>query len=144
MLKAEKVLSGKYSKIEKERLNKAYKLLYKATKQNPVTKYQVAREIGLNGERIGRDYANAVAVLVPVISNSQESGFRVAKTQEDEPDNLIKIFEILSRCEEMLYKVLPNFEFEKQCGVEFKVQENAVKNFLDAMKEKKIAQFKIN
>ena len=143
MLTSQKILNQEYTQLEKERLNKAHKLLLTGTKENPITKHQVAKEVGLKGERVGRDYANAVGVIKPVISNSKESGFRIAKTKEDENDNLIKIFETLSRCEELLYKILPNFEFEHKQGLEFVKQEKAVAQFLEAMKEPKIAQYKI-
>ena len=125
MLTAEYILNHEYTPLEKERLNKAFKLLSKGTKLNPISKYQVAQEIGLGSERAGRDYANAVGLLVPVISNSKHKGFRIAKTPQDEPENLITIFETLSRCEELLYKVLKNFEFERQNGVEFTKQEKS-------------------
>lgn len=140
MLTAQYILNKEYTTLEKERLNKAFKLLLKGTKQNPITKYQVAQEIGLKGERIGRDYANAVGVLKPVISHSKMSGFRIAQTPEDEEDNLITIMETFSRCEELLYKIKPNLRFERECGVEFKKLESAVDSFLEAMKEKKIGQ----
>jgi len=143
MLTVQKIKNKEYTPLEAQRLNKAYKLLLKGTKENPITKDQVAQEIGLKGERVGRDYANAVGVIQPVISHSKIKGFRIAKTEKDEPDNVIKIMESLSRCEEILYKILPNLEFEKKCGIEFTNLEKSVKLFLQALEEPRYKQYVI-
>jgi len=138
---AEKVFNGdKLSQEEIDKLNKVYRFI---CQNESADKFEIANLIGSTSERVGRDYASAIKQRVPIISHSGFKGFKVARTCEDVKDNERTIFEVLSRCEAMLCGIMKNFEFEKKNGIEFAKQEQAVKDFLDAMKEPKIAQFKI-
>lgn len=141
MFTAKQVLTDELNETEKKRLNRAYAFIYKyATPQQGVDKEKVAAVLGLKGERTGRDYVSALKKRCPVISHNAFKGFRIAKTAEDVPDNERTIFEVLSRCEEMLYGIIPNFEFERKQKIEYSDLELAVHKFLGALEQPKIAQ----
>ena len=141
MFNAKDVISGNISSLEKERINTIYKYIKdNATSEVGVDKQKVSEVLGLKGERVGRDYVSALKKVKPIISHNGYKGFRLAQDDKDITDNERTIFEVTSRCEEMLYGVLKNLEFEKSHNVEFAEVEKSIKNFLHAMAQPKIAR----
>lgn len=144
MFNAKDVISGDISSLEKERLNKVYTYVRdNATHEFGVDKEVISNIIGLKGERVGRDYISALKKRKAVISHNGYKGFRLAKNELDIQDNERTMFEVMSRCEEMLYGVLQNLEFERKYNIKFEKIEKAINSFLYEMEQPKIAEMVI-
>lgn len=129
------IINKEYSAEQKKNLNIVANLLKTGT-----TKEMVMEALNTN-ERSARDYISSIGYVYPVISNAGEKGYRLALTKEDVMDNEKKIWDRLSRIEEMLYTILPNFKFEHQNNIKFERLEKAITEFLHALHEPKIAQY---
>ena len=140
-MNAQQVLKGILTPLERERLTKTYRYL----KQYKATRLHVEDLLNTN-ERTAREAINAVGYKFPVAIEKDGAGktrYFIASLKDHEPQNLHKIMDRLSRVEEMLYSILPNFKFEKAAGVDWSELEEATEAFLRILAQPKIAQLLI-
>lgn len=135
MFTYEQIINKTYTEEQKQNLNRVAKLLKQGT-----TKEDVMELLNTN-ERTARDYISSIGYMYPIISSAGEKGYRFALTPEDVPDNEKKIWDRLSRIEEMLYTILPNIEFEHKNNIKFERLEKSITEFISALHEPKIAQY---
>lgn len=135
MFTYEQIKTKQYNEQQKRTLNKVATML-----KNGTTKEEVMKELNTS-ERQARDIISSIGYIYPVISNAGEKGYKLALTKEDIPNNERKIWDRLSRIQEMLYTVLPNFEFEHKHNIKFERLEKAITEFISALEEPKVAQY---
>lgn len=135
MFTYEQIKNKQYNEEQKDTLNKVAKMLGRGT-----TKEEVMQELNTS-ERQARDIISSIGYIYPVISNASEKGYKLALTETDVPSNERKIWDRLSRIQEMLYTVLPNLEFEHKHNIKFERLEKAITEFISALEEPKVAQY---
>ena len=138
MITREAIMSKVYTQDEKQRLNEIARMLKDGT-----TKEAIMKKFDLS-ESMARAYISAVSLVVPTISHAGSKGYRRALLATDVPENERKIWDRLSRIKEMLYTILPNFDFEHKHNIKFSGLEKAIDVFLRELESPKIAEYFIN
>ena len=96
--------------ITRMRLNKVYSMLKTST-----TKEEIVQNLDVN-ERVARDLISYIKKKFPVISNSQNKGYRIALTYQDLDDAKQAIAEAKSRIQDLQEGIKPLEEFCCQFG----------------------------
>lgn len=93
------------------RLNTIYSML-----KHNTTKEEIVSNLDIN-ERIARDLISYIKKKFPVISNSQNKGYRLAQSCEDVEDVKKTIAEVKSRIQDLQEGILPLEQFITQLEV---------------------------
>ena len=98
-------------KIE-EKANDLYKYLF--AQESYVTKEQIGVVLGIKNERSVRDVISLLATKKPIISKSNSTGYKLAKTVADleEVENCWR--ELSSRIIELETRIIPLLEFREK------------------------------
>lgn len=140
MLTAKDIISRNLTDKQRLNINKIYTALYNSNE--PLLKSDICKVIGSKSERQARDYVSAIKKLKPIISYNKMKGFKLAKSEQDVPENERSLFEDLSRVNELLYNCLPRLKFESKHNIEYKHLEESINRFLAVLEEPKIGQYK--
>lgn len=141
MLTYDNVRTGNVTSLERERLHKTRVQL-----QSWKSDRECIRQLLGTNERTARDVINSLGFVYPIAIEKTGTGktlYFIASNKDHEGKNLHKIMDRLSRCEEMLHSILPNFNFERAVGQDWSELETAVRTFLKALGAPKIAQMLI-
>jgi len=95
------------------RLNKIYSMLKTST-----TKEEIMDSLDIN-ERVSRDLISYIKKRFPVISNSQNKGYRIALNYQDLDDAKQTIAEAKSRIKDLQEGIKPLEDFVVNCGVSY-------------------------
>jgi hypothetical protein len=92
-----------------ERANKLYE--YLKTQDDYVTKEQIGVYLGVKDERSVREVISLLATKKPILSNSGNKGYKLAKSKQDLEDLKHSWMELDSRIEELAKRREPLIKF---------------------------------
>lgn len=139
MLTHDIILDKKYNKKQKDKLNITAKEM-----ENGISKEELMQKLNVH-ERVARDILNAVGFVFPVYSEPNNNGkhiFKIAKNGDDVMGNEHKIYDRLSRVEEMLYSIIPNIEFEEKNNIDLGLKKE-IDRFLGFLAQPKLCKYKM-
>ena len=97
-----------------ERANKLYE--YLKTQDDYVTKEQIGVYLDIKDERSVREVISLLATKKPILSNSGNKGYKLAKSKQDLEDLKHSWMELDSRIEELQKRREPLIKFyEREC-----------------------------
>lgn len=97
-----------------ERANRLYE--YLKTQDDYVTKEQIGIVLGVKDERSVREIISLLATKKPILSNSGNKGYKLAKSKQDLEDLKHSWMELDSRIEELQKRREPLIKFyEREC-----------------------------
>lgn len=105
------VKSQDLTETTRNRLNKVYSMLKTST-----TKEEIVLNLDIN-ERVARDLISYIKKKFPVISNSQNKGYRLALSVDDLEDAKQTIAEARSRINDLQEGIKPLEDFVDRIGV---------------------------
>ena len=111
MKKYNTVKSQDLTETTRNRLNKVYSMLKTST-----TKEEIVMNLDIN-ERFARDLISYIKKKFPVISNSQNKGYRLALSVDDLEDAKQTIAEARSRINDLQEGIKPLEDFVDRIGV---------------------------
>lgn len=111
MKKYNTVKNQELTETTRNRLNKVYLMLKHTT-----TKEEIVLNLDIN-ERVARDLISFIKKKFPVISNSQNKGYRLALSVEDLEDAKQTIAEARSRINDLQEGIKPLEDFVEKLGV---------------------------
>ena len=95
----------------REKANRCYTILYKVN--GYVTKEQLGKLLGITNERSVRDVISLLATRCPIISTSDNRGYKLAKTKADLEEVEHTWAELSSRIEEIERRIQPLIKFKE-------------------------------